>query len=559
MAPGSGILRGVAKRDRLGGAEGWEGGPLVVEKRDHDGEPSEQAHLEAHRANRAKSEFLSRMSHELRTPLNTVLGFSQLLELDELSAEQRDSVEHITKAGRYLLGLIDEVLDISLVENGKLKLSFEPVSLRDVVSEAVGMVRPLAATRVVRINGLVAGGKEHVRADRRRLQQVAINLLSNAVKYNRNGGEVNVACEVASDGWLRLVVADTGIGIAEHDLARVFLPFERLGAEQSDVEGTGLGLALTKQLVEAMGGEIGATSQTGVGSSFWVELPLADAPRELPEETASPPVASAPAPARARTVLYVEDNLSNVKLVEQIVARRPEITFVVALQGRIALELAREHQPSLILLDLHLPDVSGEEVLRRLRADPQTSATPVVVLSADATSGRMQRLRANGATDYLAKPFDIARLLAVIDGTGSTEQSTAVPEMPSGTASAGPFDPTIVASLRNLGCDSEAGIAGIRNLVTTFLDDSESRLADLRVAVRDSDVAAVERLSHSLAGSSATYGAWNVAEGSREVEARAKAGDLSDVPMLVARLDETFAEARVALRAEFFEDGDPLP
>jgi signal transduction histidine kinase/CheY-like chemotaxis protein len=395
-------------------------------------ERDEQARLDAHRANRAKSVFLSRMSHELRTPLNAVLGFGQLLELDELSAEQRDSVEHIMKAGRYLLGLIDEVLDISRVESGELRLSFESVSLRDVVGEAVGMVWPLAMARVVRIDGLVAGGEEHVRADRQRLQEVVVNLLTNAVKYNREGGEVSVVCEAVSDGRLRLVVADTGIGIAEQDLARLFLPFERLGAEQSDVEGTGLGLTLTKQLVEAMGGEIGATSQTGVGSSFWVELPLADAPPERPEETVPPAVAPAPISARARTVLYVEDNLSNVELVERIVARRPEVTLVVAMQGRFALELAREHQPSLILLDLHLPDVSGEQVLRQLRADPGTSATPVVMLSADATSGQIQRLRANGATDYLTKPFDVARLLAVIDGTGSTEQPTAAPEMLSG-------------------------------------------------------------------------------------------------------------------------------
>ena len=383
--------------------------------------------------------------------------------------------------------------------------------------------------------------------------------MANAVKYNREGGEVSLVCEAVSDGRVLLVVADTGIGIAEHDLPRLFVPFERLGAEQSDVEGTGLGLTLTKQLVEAMGGEIGATSQTGVGSSFWVELPLADAPRERPKDTAPPTVAPAPLSAPARTVLYVEDNLSNVKLVERILARRPEVTLIVAMQGRIALELAREHQPSLVLLDLHLPDVSGEEVLRRLRADLRTSATPVVVLSADATPGQLQRLRANGATDYLTKPFDIPRLLAVIDGTGSTEQPTAIPEMPSGTAAAGPLDPTIVASLHDLGRDSEAGIAGIRDLVTTFLDDGGSRFADLRVALRDGDVAGVERLAHSLAGSSANLGARNVAEGCREVEARSRAGDLGGVPMLVARLDETFTVARAALQAEFLDGGDPLP
>lgn len=288
-----------------------------------------------------------------------------------------------------------------------------------------------------------------------------------------------------------------------------------------------------------------------------MELPLADAPRERPEHTVPPTVPPAPISARARTVLYVEDDLSNVKLVERIVALRPEVTLIVAMQGRIALDLARQHQPSLILLDLHLPDVSGEEVLRRLRADPRTSATPVVVLSADSTAGEVLRLRANGATDYLTKPFDIACLLAVIDSTGSVEQPTAVSGMPSAATSAGPLDPMIVASLHDLGRGSEAAIAGIRDLVTTFLDDSGSRLADLRVAVRDGDVAGVERLAHSLVGSSANLGARQVAEGCREVEERAMAGDLGDVPMLVARLDVAFAVARAALHAEFLDHADP--
>nr|WP_290512559.1 PAS domain S-box protein [Aeromicrobium sp.] len=516
----------------------------------------ELARLEADRANHAKSDFLSRMSHELRTPLNAVLGFGQLLELDELNTAQRDSVEHITKAGRHLLGLINEVLDISRVESGELRLSLESVSLRDVVGAAVGMVRPLAAARVVRIDDLVAGGEEYVRADLQRLKQVVVNLLANAVKYNREGGEVSVVCEAVSDGRVRLVVADTGIGIAECDLARLFLPFERLGAEQSDVEGTGLGLTLAKHLVKAMGGEVGATSQAGVGSSFWVELPLTDAPRERPADLLPLPVAPAPISARARTVLYVEDNLSNVKLVERIMARRPEITLVVAMQGRLALDLAREHQPSLILLDLHLPDVSGEEVLQGLRADPRTSATPVVVLSADATPGQVQRLRAQGATDYLTKPFDIPRLLALIDVDGSGEQPSTAREIPSGTAGSGPLDPMIVASLHDLGRDVEAGNAGMRDAVTTFIDNSESLFADLRVAVLDGDIADVERIAHSLAGSAASFGARNVAEGCREVDARARASDLGGVPMLVAGLDDAFTVARAALRAEFLEGAD---
>ena len=514
----------------------------------------EQVRLDA--ISRGKSEFLSRMSHELRTPLNAILGFGQLLEMDALSAEQRDSVEHISKAGRHLLGLIDEVLDIAQVERGELRLSLEPVSLRQVVGESLGMLRPLAAARGVRLGGAATGAHEHVRADRTRLQQVVVNLLANAIKYNRDGGEVSVQWSAVGPQRVRLVVADTGVGIAEDDLVRLFLPFDRLGAEQSDVEGTGLGLSLSKQLVEAMGGAIGVASQLGVGSSFWVELPLADAPRQQRQELLVP-VAPAPVDAGPRTVLYVEDNVSNVKLVERIVARRPGVTLMVAMQGLLGLDLAFEHRPSLVLLDLHLPDLSGEEVLRRLRADPRTSATPVVVLSADATRGQAQRLRAEGATDYLTKPLDIPRLLRVIDGAPVAEEPTDERSAPSAEAGAEHLDPTIVASLHELGRDSAAGPDGIRSLVTTFLDDSGLRFAELRAAVAEHDAAGVERLAHTLAGSSANLGARALAAGCWDMEARAQAGAVDDAARLLPRVDEAFTDARAALRAEFL-DSDVL-
>jgi CheY-like chemotaxis protein len=257
--------------------------------------------------------------------------------------------------------------------------------------------------------------------------------------------------------------------------------------------------------------------------------------------------------------LYVEDNLSNVRLVERVVARRPEVTLLVAMQGRIALDLAREHAPSLILLDLHLPDMSGEDVLRGLRADPRTAATPVVVLSADATPGQTQRLRASGAIDYLTKPFDIPRLLAVIDGNGSAEPAgTPPPEPPSGPAVGQALDPASVTTLHDLERDSAAGSAGIRDLVNTFLDDSASRFTALRAAVRDGDAAGVEQLAHTLVGSSSIFGAHAVAEGCREIETLATAGDLSGVAALVAQVDEALTVARAALHTEFL-DNDPLP
>jgi signal transduction histidine kinase/CheY-like chemotaxis protein/HPt (histidine-containing phosphotransfer) domain-containing protein len=539
--------RGQAERDRA---------TALADRGASARDRAEQVRLDA--ISRSKSEFLSRMSHELRTPLNAILGFGQLLELDALSAEQRDSAEQISKAGRHLLRLVNEVLDISQVENGELRLALEPVSLRQIVSESLGMLRPLAAARGVRLHIAASSVQEHVRADRSRLEQVVVNLLANAVKYNGTGGEVNVSWDPVGAERMRLVVADTGVGIADRDLARLFMPFDRLGAEQTDVEGSGLGLSVTKQLVEAMGGDIGATSRRGVGSSFWVELPLADAPRDQPPnpEAAPPP---APASAGPRTVLYVEDNVSNVKLVERIVARRPEVTLIVAMRGRLGLHLALRHRPELVLLDLHLPDLSGEEVLQHLRADPRTSATPVVVLSADATEGQVQRLRANGATDYLTKPFDIPRLLAVIDGTGGLQQPAPAVSRPPTDAGAEPLDPTIIESLHELGRDSAVGAAGIRSLVTTFLDDSASRLADLRVALGRGDTDGTERLAHSLAGSSANVGAHVLAAGCRELEERARAGTLDDATGLWPQVDEAFTDAHAALRAEFLRRGEPRP
>ncbi|HVE93814.1 MAG TPA: ATP-binding protein, partial [Acidimicrobiales bacterium] len=466
----------------------------------------EQARSDAQRANHAKSAFLSRMSHELRTPLNSVIGFSQLLELDELAPEQADSAAQITKAGRHLLGLINEVLDIARVESGELRLSLEPVDFREVVDEAIRMVIPLAAARGVRLDGLDESVSTHVLADRQRLKQVVVNLLANAVKYNRDGGSVAAHIDERSESRVRLEVVDTGIGIAPQHLDRLFLPFDRLGAEESEVEGTGLGLTLTKQLVEAMGGEIGASSAVGIGSTFWVEFTTTEPLSDTGNESSAPAFDGAGnAGDVARSILYVEDNLANVKLVERILARRPEVTCIVAMQGGIALDLALEHQPSLILLDLHLPDVSGEEVLRRLRADQRTAAIPIVVLSADAIPGQAERLKRIGATDYLTKPFEIGRFLEVVDTAGRVE--TPPPAEPALAEEVGPLDAKIVSSLQQLGKGSEAGAVGLRELITGFLDDSATRFDELLAALTAGEPDEVARVAHSLVGSTASYGA----------------------------------------------------
>ena len=376
----------------------------------------------AEQASMAKSEFLSRMSHELRTPLNSVLGFTQLLEMDELPDHQGEAVGHVMRAGRHLLNLIDEVLDIARIESGNLELLTEAVSLEDVVGEAVDLSRPLAERRGVEI-ALDAGhgqGPLHVLADRQRLLQVLLNLLSNAVKYNRAGGRVDVSLEVADRDWVRITVADTGMGISPEDIGRVFEPFDRLGAEHSGVEGTGVGLTVSKHLVERMGGSVGVQSRPGEGSRFTVDLFLTSEPEPLRVDV------EAPGTERhlhgSVRVLHVEDNLANLELVEQVLTRSGVVDLFAAMSGSLGLELAREHTPDLILLDLHLPDMSGTELLEKLRQDPVTADIPVVVVTADAIPGQIARLRNKGVAGYLTKPIDVHDLVRVVE-TASEERS----------------------------------------------------------------------------------------------------------------------------------------
>ncbi|MGH2653452.1 MAG: hybrid sensor histidine kinase/response regulator [Actinomycetota bacterium] len=372
---------------------------------------------EAERANQAKSEFLSRMSHELRTPLNAILGFGQLMEMDDLGPEHRESLTQILKAGRHLVDLIEEVLDISRVEAGRLSLSLEPVAIDETVRECLELLAPSAKHRSVGLTwDAEAASGRYVMADRQRLKQVLLNLLSNAVKYNRPDGEIRVSFR-EQDGRVRLEVADTGPGIAPEDRERLFVPFERLG--QTEAEGTGLGLALSKGLVEAMGGSIGMESQEGEGSLFWVELFEAREPMPSARESQLEKPLGSEIPDRARTVLYIEDNPINLGLVDKILARRPGMRLLSAMRGGLGLELARLHRPDLILLDVHLPDMPGEEVLRRLREDPATRHVPVVVISADAMPERVQRLLAGGARAYLTKPLDVRRLLKLVAEAGN--------------------------------------------------------------------------------------------------------------------------------------------
>jgi len=363
------------------------------------------------------------MSHELRTPLNAILGFGQLLELNPLDDDQHECVGQIIRGGKHLLTLINEVLDIARIEAGQMPLSLEPVRVADVFQEVLDLVRPLGTGRDIQFHLELAGINGYcVLADNQKLKQVLMNLLSNAVKYNRDRGEVYLSCEPAEPGRLRLAVSDTGAGIAPEKLHRLFVPFDRLGAEQTSAEGSGLGLALSKSLVELMGGTLTVTTRVGEGSRFCVELAQSEDPHERVVEGVGRFPGPAPAPSAPHTVLYIEDNLDNLRLVQRILDHRPGVQLVTAMQGSLGTDLARQHRPDLILLDVHLADLNGEQVLGRLRAAPETQEIPVVVLSADATPRQIERLRAAGAHDYLTKPIDVPQFLGVVDDVLTKEK-----------------------------------------------------------------------------------------------------------------------------------------
>jgi PAS domain S-box-containing protein len=374
-----------------------------------------QARDEAERASEAKSIFLSSMSHELRTPMNAILGFSQLLGMDKtLSDHQRECVENIIKGGGHLLELIDQVLDLSLIEAGKPELYMENVKVADIVADCETLISPIALKKGVSLQ-VDEVGDYILHADGTRLKQVLLNFLSNAVKYNRPNGYVHLFCELVDPSRLRIVVEDSGQGLDEEQLAKIFQHFERAGAELSGIEGTGIGLVIAKRLIELMGGSVGVSSEPGKGSFFWCEMNLAVADTEIPSVEAIEPAPVAPSPVRHGSILYIEDNEANLQLMQQMIEGHTNYTFTGALDPKTGLGLATIHCPDVILLDINLPGMDGYEVLKRLRTNPSLDKAAVIGVSANAMAADVEKAAKLGFDAYVAKPINMKELLASID------------------------------------------------------------------------------------------------------------------------------------------------
>jgi signal transduction histidine kinase/ActR/RegA family two-component response regulator/HPt (histidine-containing phosphotransfer) domain-containing protein len=523
---------------------------------------SREAQLEAERLNLAKSGFLSRVSHELRTPLNAILGFGQLLEREPLDHGERETLDQMLGGGRHLLAIVDDLLDLSRIETGELRLSLEPVQAADAVAEAKAMISPAAGTAAVGLRQGSVNVDLYVRADRQRLLQVLLNLVSNAVKYNRRGGNVVIrAVQTETGSSVRFEVIDTGIGITKEGLERLFTPFERLDAAGRGIEGTGLGLAVARGLVEAMGGTLGISSEEGMGTTVWFELALSSAEEastlrlgrrssaaDLADMVASGEMVASP-DRPTTSVLYIEDNPSNVRLVEKIFALASDMGLSVAREGAAGLALARAQLPDLIMLDLHLPDMSGEQVLAALLADPATAAIPVIIVSADASPVQTKRLRAAGAVGYLTKPFDIDQLLAAVRARG-----TAPVAVDNGDAGDGLLDYSMVGSLHSLAANPAVGPAQIGEMLTTFRYDAEGMLNSIHEAIAEGNLAAVSHEAHRLAGGAGAVAAGRFRTTCKELEHNSREGDEAHVRAMDGGLDDLLAQTWDALSREFADE-----
>jgi len=379
------------------------------------------ARIDADKANIAKSEFLSRMSHELRTPLNSILGFAQLMEMGEIIPSQKKGISYILSNGKHLLSLINEVLDISGIEAGRQILSPETINLYEVINEITDSIQLAANHRKITISIPHSSDKNlFILADNRRIRQVLINLLTNAIKYNNQGGSIYISTSLSTESdngqsMVRISIKDTGIGIRPDDINKIFQPFERIGADKTEIEGTGLGLVVVKKLTEAMGGRIGVESEEGIGSTFWIEFPQSENPKLFFKKSANATLPQIIDTPQLQTILYIEDSAPNIELVKEILnVHKPEIQLISSMFGKKTLSLAKEHRPSLILLDLNLPDIHGIQVFEQLSKDALTKDIPVIIISADAMTFQMETLLQTGVHEFLTKPIDVVLFLKTI-------------------------------------------------------------------------------------------------------------------------------------------------
>ena len=407
----------VAQLD-LGNARLYTGIVRDITERKKTEQELVDATADAEKANNAKSDFLSRMSHELRTPLNAIIGFGELLEMQDPSPVEHEYIDHILKAGRHLTSLINEVLEIARIESGNQSFSLEPVEITQLIEDCCGLMMPLAAERNIKfISDLYLQSENYIQTDVQRVKQVLLNVISNAIKYNEQGGTIDISITAGVKNT-RISVHDAGPGIpvSEHD--KVFEVFKRLESIDDNVEGSGVGLALSKALISAMGGNMGVTSSTGSGSTFWFELPTAVKPEIEPGILSFDRIdadAENTVPVKIYNLLYIEDNISNVHLIEAALSRRVNIKLTAAMQGTLGVDLATRHLPDLILLDVDLPDISGDEVLKRLRHQKETQHIPIVMLSANATQKQITKSLSFGANEYLTKPINIRHFLDVVN------------------------------------------------------------------------------------------------------------------------------------------------
>ena len=408
--------------NELGEIIGTSGYAIDVTERKRAEEEIVKAKNEAETANKAKSEFLSRISHELRTPLNSILGFAQLLEMSDQNPQHQKAIRHILNSGRHLLGLINEVLNISQIEAGQLALAIGPVQINDIITEMVDIMHHFAEKHKITIEKPeISQNHFVVSADPLRLRQVLLNLLSNAIKYNTEGGSVHIETSVTENNgngkpYIRVLIKDTGIGISKENLSKIFLPFERTGAEKTTTEGTGLGLAVVKGLIEIMNGHIGVESEPGKGAAFWIELPADEGTGEVQHDNKEVIMNVPETREHNGTILYIEDNIPNLHLVDNTLKNhRKNVKLISGANGNDALSLALQHNPGLILLDLNLPDIHGSEVFEILKANEKTRNIPVVIISADAMPQQIDKLMKAGAKHYLTKPIKIAEFIQTID------------------------------------------------------------------------------------------------------------------------------------------------